>query len=304
MSPPPSLAALNLNALVALDALLSERNVTKAARRLKITQPAMSQALARLRTLFDDPLLVRRGRDMVRTPRADAMLRPLAEALEAVERVVQLGMAFDPATSTRIFRVGMTDAHLTAILPGVLRVIASRAPEVRVQAEPMALSGLADRIASGEIDLAVGFLLSSTEGLRTEALLVDKFACVVRRGHPLARRKRLAMKEYAKHRHLANTPVLFAPQSLAGSGFGMGSTTRIRASLPYLLALPALVRSTDLIATVPSHLLAPPMDLDGLVTLGAPEELPPVEHTMWWHPRFDRDPAHQWLRALVRDQFG
>src|SRR5690606_37185649 len=118
-----------------------------------------------------------------------------------VERVVQLGMAFDPATSTRIFRVAMTDAHLTAILPGVLQVIAAHAPEVRIQAEPMALSGLSERIAAGEIDLAVGFLLSSTEGLRTEALLVDHFACIVRRGHPLARRKRIRIEDYARHRH-------------------------------------------------------------------------------------------------------
>ena len=97
------LTNLNLNLLVALDALLSERNVTHAARRVGITQPAMSQTLARLRELFADPLLVRRGRSMVLTPRAEAMLVPLSDALLSVERAVQLGMGFDVATSTRIF---------------------------------------------------------------------------------------------------------------------------------------------------------------------------------------------------------
>ncbi|MBC7171039.1 MAG: LysR family transcriptional regulator, partial [Polyangiaceae bacterium] len=300
---PAPLAALNLNALVALDALLSECNVTRAARRVKITQPAMSQTLARLRELFDDPLLVRKGRGMVRTPRAEAMMVPLAEALEAVERAVQLGFGFDPATSTRIFRLSMTDAHLTAILPGVLRAIDERAPEVRVQAEAMALSSLVGRIASGELDLAVGFLLSAAEGLRTETLLVDDYVCIVRRGHPLARGKRIRIEDYAQHRHLANTPVGFVPRNLSAAVLGFGASSRIRASVPYMLALPAMVRSTDLVATVPRRVLATPMDLDGLVTLEAPRELPKVEHSMWWHSRFDRDPAHQWLRERVREQF-
>ncbi len=300
---PPHLAGLNLNALVALDALLTECNVTKAARRVKITQPAMSQALARLRELFDDPLLVRKGRTMVRTPRAEAMLVPLSEALEAVERAVQLGMGFDPATSKRIFRVAMTDLHLTAILPGLLRVILERAPEVRVQADPMNLSGLSERLASGEIDIAVGFLLSSTQGLRTEALLVDDYVCIVRRGHPLARRKRLEIADFARHRHVANTPAGYVPRDLTATGFGFGASSRIKATLPYLLGVPAVVRSTDLVATLPRRVLSPPMDLDGIVTLEAPSELPKVVHSMWWHPRFDRDPAHQWLRELTRDQF-
>lgn len=301
MSPPP-LHSLNLNSLVALDALLSECNVTHAAKRVGITQPAMSQALARLRELFDDPLLVRTGRGLVRTPRGDAMLGPLSEALLAVERAVQLGMGFEPKTSSRVFRIAMTDLHLTMILPGLLRIVEESAPEVRVQAEPMSTTGLANKISSGEIDLAIGFLLRSTAGLRAEKILEDDFVCLVRRGHPLARRKRIELRDYAKHRHLANTPVGFVPRNLSSTPMGTGSVTRIRASLPYLLALPSVVRSTNLVATVPRRLLAIPLDLDGIATVEAPTELPPVEHSMWWHPRFDRDPAHLWLRDQVRKQ--
>jgi DNA-binding transcriptional LysR family regulator len=295
------LQALNLNSLVSLDALLTECNVTRAARRVGVTQPAMSQTLARLRELFDDPLLVRTGRGLVRTPRAEAMLAPLSEALHSVERAIQLGMRFDPATSTRIFRIAMTDLHLSMILPGVLRTMGEHAPHVRIQAESGA-SGLIDRIGSGEIDLAVGFLLTSASGLQTETLLTDDYVCLVRRGHPLARRKRLELAEYGKQRHVANTPVGFIPKAFASSTQDFDSVGSIQASLPYLMAVPTIVRNTDLVATVPRRLLEPPIDLEGVVTLEAPRELPPVLHTMWWHPRFERDTAHQWLRAQVRAQ--
>lgn len=300
---PPPLHGLNLNTLVALDALLTECNVTRAARRIRITQPAMSQNLARLRELFEDPLLVRKGRAMIRTPRAEAMMQPLSEALRAVDRAVQLGMGFEPATSSRVFQVAMTDLHLTTILPQMLRTLGETAPEVRVQAEAMSMTGFSERIASGEIDLAVGFLLRETENVATETLLVDEFVCLVRRGHPLARKKRVALEEFKKHRHVANTPVGYVPQAMAGPSRGLGTASRIRASLPYLLGVPAMVRHTDLVATVPRRLLGAPIDLADVVVLEPPDEMPGVVHSMWWHPRFDRDPAHQWLRGLVRAAF-
>ena len=295
------LTGLNLNLLVALDALLSERNVTRAARRVGITQPAMSQTLARLRELFADPLLVRRGRGMVLTPRAEAMLVPLSDALLSVERAVQLGLGFDAATSTRIFSVALPDLSVTVMLSPLLRLIGEQAPGVRVQVEPLSISRLSDRLASGEIDLVLAVHLGSSGGLRRETLLTDDYVCLVRRGHPLARRKRARIDDYAAHGHLAYTPVGFVPPPISEAVPGFASTSWIRASVPYLLALPEVVRSTDLVATVPRRLLSAPVDLRGVVTLEAPRELPPVVDSLWWHPRFDSDPAHQWLRERVRD---
>lgn len=298
----PPLASLNLNSLVALDALLTECNVTRAARRVRITQPAMSQTLARLRELFDDPLLVRQDRGLVRTPRAEAMLHPLAEALQSVERAIQLGMGFDPATSKRVFRVAMTDLHATTTLPGLLASVSKSAPEVGIQAEAMSMSSYSDRIGSGEVDLAVGFLLRTTDVLAVETLMVDDYVCLVRKGHPLAKKKRITMSEFAKQRHVANTPAGYVPRAMSAAGSALG-VSRIRASLPYLLPVPSMVRNSDLVATVPKRLLTAPVDLTGLVALEPPEELPQVAHSMWWHPRFDRDPAHRWLRERVREGF-
>ena len=298
---PTRLTGLNLNLLVALDALLSERNVTRAARRVGITQPAMSQTLARLRELFADPLLVRRGRGMVLTPRAEAMLVPLSDALLSVERAVQLGMGFDAATSTRIFTVALPDLSVTMMLPALLRLIGESAPGVRVQVEPLSISRLSEKLGSGEIDLVLSVHLSASEGLRQEALLTDDYVCLVRRGHPLARRKRARIDDYATHCHLAYTPIGFVPRPMSEAVPGLASTSGIRASVPYLLALPEVVRSTDLVATVPRRLLSAPIDLHDVVTLEAPPELPEIVESLWWHPRFDADPAQQWLRERVHE---
>ena len=298
---PIRLAGLNLNALVALDALLSERHVTRAARRIGITQPAMSQTLARLRELFGDPLLVREGRGMVLTPRAEAMLLPLSDALLSVERALQFGMGFDLATSTRIFKIAMTDLSVTMVLPPVLRSIGKQAPHIRLQAEPLSSARLSDKLSSGQLDLVIAVYLSSAEGLRDETLLVDDYVCLVRSGHPLARRKRVRIDDYQAHGHVAYTPVGFVPRPMSEAVPGFASTGGVRASIPYLLALPDVVRRTDLVATVPRRLLSAPIDLDDVVMLEAPRELPPVVYSQWWHPRFDTDPAHQWLRERVRD---
>ena len=300
---PTRLSGLNLNALVALDALLSERNVTRAAKRIGITQPAMSQSLARLRELFGDPLLVRKGRAMVLTPRAEAMLLPLSDALLSVERALQLGMGFDAATSTRIFKIALTDLGVTMALPSVLQVIRKEAPAIRVQVEPLSDMNLSDKLSSGEVDLVIAVYLGSAGGLRTETLLEEDYVCVVRRGHPLARRKRLRIEDYEAHGHVAYTPVGFVPRPMAKTASVVSSGAGIRVSVPYLLALPDVVRRTDLVATVPRSLLSAPIDLSGVVSVDAPPELPRVEHSQWWHPRFDQDPAHQWLRARAREAF-
>ena len=297
---PTRLSGLNLNALVALDALLAERNVTRAAKRVGITQPAMSQALARLRELFDDALLVRKGRAMVLTPRAEAMLIPLSDALLSVERALQLGMGFDAATSTRIFKIALTDLGVTMVLPSVLKVVAKAAPGVRIQVEPLSGGGLSDKLSSGEVDLVIAVYLGSAGGLRSELLLEEDYLSLVRRGHALARRKRLRIADYEAHGHVAYTPVGFVPRPMSIAAPGVASAAGIRVSVPYLLALPDVVRRTDLVATVPRSLLSAPIDFEGIVTVAAPPELPAVEHRQWWHPRFDQDPGHQWLREHVR----
>jgi DNA-binding transcriptional LysR family regulator len=110
----------------------------------------------------------------------------------------------------------------------------------------------------------------------------------------------VSLSDYAKHHHLANTPVEFVPVEMSGLSYGSGARGGIRAALPSLLALPAVVRATDLVATVPRTTLKAPIDFSDVVSVEAPKELPSAVHSMWWHDRFDRDPAHEWLRGVVR----
>jgi DNA-binding transcriptional LysR family regulator len=240
---------------------------------------------------------------MVLTPRAEAMLLPLSDALLSVERALQLGMGFDASTSTRIFKIALTDLGVTMVLPSVLQVIGREAPGIRVQVEPLSDMSLSDKLSSGEVDLVIAVYLGSSGGLRTEPLLEEDYVCLVRRGHSLARRKRLRLEDYEAHGHVAYTPVGFVPRPMAKTAASVSSGAGIRVSVPYLLALPDVIRRTDLVATVPRGLLSAPVDLAGVVTIEAPPELPQVEHSQWWHPRFDLDPAHQWLRARVREAF-
>ncbi len=187
------------------------------------------------------------------------------------------------------------------MLGPLLRLIAEEAPGVRVQVEPLSISRLSGKLASGAIDLVLAVHLGSSQGLRRETALTDDYVCLVRRGHPLARRKRVRIEDYAAHGHLAYTPVGFVPPSISEAVPGFASTSGIRASVPYLLALPEIVRSTDLVATVPRRLLSAPVDFAGVVTLEAPRELPDLVDSLWWHPRFDADPAHQWLRERIHE---
>ena len=210
-------------------------------------------------------------------------------------------MGFDAATSTRIFNVALPDLSVTLMLPSLLRLVGEHAPGVRIQVEPLSISRLSHRLASGEIDLVFSVHVGSSEGLRRETLLTDDYVCLVRRGHSLARRKRLRIDDYAAHDHLAYTPIGFVPRPMSEAVPGLASISGIRASVPYLLALPEMVRNTDLVATVPTSLLSAPIDLRGIVTLDAPKELPEIVESLWWHPRFDSDPAHEWLRERFRE---
>lgn len=298
--PQPPLQSLNLNSLVALDALLAERNVTRAARRVGITQPAMSQALGRLRSLFDDPLLARQGRGMVLTPRARTLREPLAAALLAVERVVHLGMGFDPETSERVFRVALTDLTSALILPRLLAQLSQFAPGVRLEALPLWGPNLAERLLSGRIDVALSVHVSEGAGLESEILFEDHFVCLLREGHPLAGRSRLKLGDYPDWNHVAYTPLGFVPSSMSGALPGLNAVSALQASVPYFLAIPELVRRTDLIATVPASLMRAPVDTGDLVCLDAPPELPRLRLSQWWNRRVTGDPAHVWFRELMR----
>jgi DNA-binding transcriptional LysR family regulator len=297
-----SLSSLDLNLLVVLDALLTERHVTRAAGRLGLTQSACSHALGRLRAALGDPLLVRGPRgEMLPTPRAESLAPGLRAALRGLATAVRGEPPFDPATARRGFRVAAGDYPELVVLPSLVSLLAREAPGVDVWMVPLALTrdGVAAQLASGAADVAIGPPgLRGPGGLYTRTLLEERFRCVVRRGHPAAGR-RLTLARYCDLAHLLVSP-RGTPGSLVDDALAaLGRQRRIAASVPHFVVAPHVVASTDLIATLGERIVAATAAPLGLAVLAPPVELPRFTIAMTWHERTHQDPAQRWLRDVI-----
>ena len=295
------LASFNLNLLVALDALLGERSVAAAAKLTRVTPSAMSHSLAELRELLADPLLVRSGRAMVLTPRAEALGPALRKVLLDAKRLLAGGTTFDPATAERRFVLAAPDFLATLLLPPLLRAIASQAPGIVLEIVPSARRGNAWLLETGEFDLALGAIVDHSPGIRRMDLCTEGFLCAARKGHPVIRGK-LDLAAYVETPHLVITlgddaAPTWVDQALAK----LGQRRRVAVRVRYFMAAPLVIAESDLVLTGPSMLVRYFARLVPLQVLTPPIELPTYPEEAYWHQRFDDDPAHAWLRGLVRD---
>ena len=234
-TPRPTLAAIDLNQLVALDALLAEESITRAARRVGLSQPAMSHTLARLRGVFGDPLLVRAGRRMMLTPRALELAEPLAQALAGLERAIGRPDPFDPRLARRVVRVAAMDFVQLVLLPPLCAALLREAPGVEVVAVPPPEPP--DRaLVEGELDLAIG-LARDAPGLRQRELLRERFVCVVRKGHPGVGRE-LTVRRFARLSHALVSPRGLAVGAVDAALAKRGLTRRVVVTLPSFHAVP------------------------------------------------------------------
>jgi DNA-binding transcriptional LysR family regulator len=294
------LAGLDLNLLVTLDALLEERNVTRAARRMGLSQSAMSHALARLRDLLADPVLVRSGRGMLPTPRAEAVGRPLREALGAIERTLRAPPAFDPGTAEKAFRMWGGDFAEMVVLPPLLARLSTAAPGLDLAFAP-SIEGIRPSLTRGEIDLAFAPVrtVDRGPGIQEEALFEERFVSVVRTGHPLAAGK-LTPARFAEARH-----AFIAPRGRPGGAVDdalarLGLRRRVVLMLPHFVVAPHVVAASDLVLTLPERMARLLVAQLPITVLETPLVLPTFTVSMIWHERSDADPAHAWLRAEVR----
>jgi DNA-binding transcriptional LysR family regulator len=298
----PNLEGLDLNLLVALRALLAERHVTRAAARVGLSQPAMSHALARLRDLLGDPLLVRTPGGMQPTARAEAMAVPLERALEDVARLLASPAPFEAARSTRKFRIATNDYMELVLFPRLLARLWEDAPGIDVRAKNIG-ARVNEELAEARIDLAMGVgpqfgTPHPPPGIHIQRLVSDRFVCVVREDHPTVK-KRLTLDEFVAMPH-----ALVSPRGESGSVVdtalaSLGKKRRVAVEVPHFLVAPHVVRETDVILTLAArvaHSLGP---LLGLRQLAPPIELEGFSMSMAWHERQHGDPAHAWLRALI-----
>ncbi|WP_218005756.1 LysR family transcriptional regulator [Actinomadura hibisca] len=290
---------MDLNLLVALDALLEEGSVTGAAQRLHLSEPAMSRTLGRIRKAMGDPVLVRSGRGMTPTPRALALRAEVHELVQRAHTVFASGGGFDPGSLTGSFSVQAEEGTVAVIGGPLLERVARQAPGVtlRFLGEGPRDTGALRRDA---VDLEVGVVGAAGAETRVEPLLEDRFVCVVRPGHPLAKGT-ATVAEWAAMTHftVSRRGLLTGPadELLAG----MGLARRLAGTAPTVPASLFMALDTDLVGYAGGRLHRRLIERLGLVAVPVPLDLPPVTLALAWHARYDEDAAHAWLRGLVRE---
>lgn len=295
-----NLRRLDLNLLVALDALLRTRHVTRAARELGIGQPGMSAALARLRQLFDDDLLVKQGSAMRPTARALELEPELRRLLRGIERLVADRDGFVPGDSRRGFTVRMSDLLSLLILPGLSERLSRDAQGITIETVHLSPEATLDALETNRVDMAVSTGLAVPKSIEEAALQDDEVVVIARSGHPAAD-SIASMDGFLAQRHvkIAQSPIddRFADRQLAESG----RAREIALTVPHWLVVPEIVACSDLVATLPLS-IARRFAADGRIALHRPPfERTALRWSLYWHRRHSGDAGHSWLRNAVAD---
>lgn len=291
---------IDLNLLVIFNQLLTERSVSKVAENLGLGQPAVSNALARLRKLFGDELFLRTSSGMQPTPFADQLAESIGYALGMIHGAINVKNSFDPASSKRRFTVGMTDIGEIYFLPLLMEKIQKVAPGVSISTVRNTTVNLKDAMEAGHVDLAIGLLPQLKAGFFQQRLFSQQYVCVFRKNHSLDKRK-ISSADFFASDHVV----------IASAGTGHGKVDeildsgaqkrRIRLTVPHFVAIGHILQSTDMVATVPERLAEKMVTPFNLKYVTHPVKLPQIAINLFWHAKYHKDPANQWLRSLVFD---
>jgi DNA-binding transcriptional LysR family regulator len=299
------MAEIDFNLLTALEAVLAEGSVAGAARRLGLSESAMSRTLARLRAATGDPILVRAGRDMVPTPRAEALRREVSALTQAVRNVLQPdGAAFEPKGLDRIFTIRANESFVETVGARLVSAAASAAPAVRLNFTPKPDKSV-EPLRAGLIDLDIGVMgQDAGPEVRVQALFRDRFAGVARAGHPLFEGG-ITPERFAGFGHVVSSRRGHRDGPVDAALAALGITRRVAAVVQSFPAAVAIVCRSDLITVAPETYLIAVAELrNDLQIFPLPVETPPITVSQMWHPRVDADPAHRWLRSLILETCG
>lgn len=292
------LRRIDLNLLVILDALLSEQHVTRAAERLHLSQPAVSHALARLRDVLGDPLLVRAGSTLVPTARALELVAPLAEALAQVQSLLAPN-TFDPATARRTFRVAMSDYGAAIILPGLIRTLRREAPGIDLQISHASREGMLEGVLNGDIDVAAGVFPEMPNELRSTLLFEERYVCLLDRCS-LPADGVLDLPTYLSRPHVLLEMRGSGTPEIERALTALRERRSVAISLPHWNVAPQLISGTDLILTVSSRSVRE-IDQQELIVLPPPFEIAPFTFVLAWHKRRGGDQALNWLNRRIEE---
>lgn len=294
---------IDLNLLAVFQEVYRERQISAAAKRLGLTQSAVSNALARLRRVFNDELFVRTAQGMQPTPFAEQVAGPVGAAMAQVALALNQRSQFDPATSERRFVLAMTDVGEVHFMPALIERCRALAPRVQLSSVRAGSIALKEELETGRVDLAVGPFDGISEALFQRLLFRQPYVSMFRKGHPLGRGK-VTLARFVAAEHLlvdaTDAPYDRINQLLEQAGVGGNSRFRV----PHFTAVPYIVSTGELVVTVPLKLAERAAAPFGLTWITPPLALPQLQTNLFWHRRFNQDPGNQWLRALVAEVFG
>jgi DNA-binding transcriptional LysR family regulator len=296
-----NLNRLDLNLLVAFDALMTELNVSKAAEKLFIGQSAMSHSLNRLRQTFDDPILVRTTGGMKPTARAQELIEPIRKALLEIEVTVTTKQAFEPKTAQQRFVIAASDYNELILLPSLIKRVRELAPRVDIHVRQPSEYLPEEDLENGNINVVLGFdvSLETPSRIRQQGLFHDVLVTLVRESHPIINNS-LSLEQYIDLEH-----VLISPSGddhgIADHWLDQNNLSRnVVLLVPHFLSAPLIIAQTDLALTLPYRVAERFEQMAPLKLLQTPIPFPSYQMSMIWHPLYDKDPAQQWLRAQIQ----
>jgi len=295
--------AMDLNLLVVFNEVFQEQQISSVAKRLNLSQPAVSNALARLRRTFDDPLFVRTKVGMQPTPLAEQLAEPIRLALNGLTEAMNLQEKFDPATSRRTFTVALTDVAELYFMPRLIAHCTRLAPQVSIRTERTERLDLMSDMGSGRIDVAIGAFRQVSEALFQRRLFQQSYVVLMRQTHPLVD-VNLTLKRYLSAQHLmvnsSESPYDRINLDLEKAGV----LQQVKFSVPHFTAVPYIIANSDLLVTVPQKLAESTALPFRLTCRPAPLVLPELQTNIFWHRRYNQDQGNLWLRTLIGSIFG
>jgi DNA-binding transcriptional LysR family regulator len=297
------LSDIDLNQLVLFQQLMVERGVSKVAEKMGLTQPAVSNTLAKLRRQFGDDLFVRTPGGMMPTPFAEQLAEPIGYALGMIHSGLNQHSRFDPGSVKRSVTIGMTDIGEIVFLPRLVERLRQEAPGVSLSTVRTTTTNLRDEMEAGKVDLAIGPLPQLKAGFFQRRLFRQRYVCLFRKGHALDR-KRLSLADFKAAEHLIVVS--------AGTGHGKvdelirraGIERSVALTIPHFVSVGHLLRRTDMVTTVTERLAESLVEPFDLTFRPHPVDLPEVAINVFWHAKVHRSPAHQWMRGVVFELFG
>lgn len=297
--PSTRLRNIDLNLLKVFNAVFNEQSISQAAAMLCVSQPAVSNALRRLRELYNDPLFVRTANKMLPTPKAQELSGPISNALIKIDRTMVVEDQFWPTTSHRIFNVALTDYGEYFFLPKIIRRLEREAPGLEVVCLPSFGASLSHEMKSGAVDMVWDWLPIEDPDYFVEPIFEDAGCCLVRKDHPLINGE-LSLEEFIEAEHVALQPTRLRNPRIERALEKMGLERKVVVEVSHLVVMPQIVATTDLVATMPARLAHFYGETMGLQVIPNPVYEDSVKVYQMWHRSLEEDEGHKWFRELAK----